>query len=184
MAFTVTRNGSTFKYNDAGRLHQASTPAVLHLKGATTFATSTAVALGKKLVAADIEATPFIYEVTVAGTTAGSAPTYPTTVGDTVVSGTATLKNIGYIAVEYWTDGVQTRDPAVGPAFRDENNSVSYMVNGRLHKEDGPAVIVRNAAQTVLEEKYYLNGNQIPADVYASVGGLAVAEYLVENPPE
>lgn len=183
MAFTVVRNGSTYKYNDAGRLDASGGPAVIHLKGATTFATSTAVALGKKLVAADTSATPFIYEVTVAGTTGGSAPTYPTTVGDTVTSGGATLKNIGYIAQEYWTDGVQTRSTASGPAFRDENNSVAYMVNGRLHKSDGPAVIIRNAAQTVLEEKYYLNGDLIPADKYAAIGGLAVAEYLVENPP-
>lgn len=37
----------------------------------------------------------FLYVVTVAGTSAGSPPTFPTVVGNTVADGTATISNVG-----------------------------------------------------------------------------------------
>lgn len=58
----------------------------------TNFATSTAVTLGQVVRSAGGATDEFM--VTVAGTTAGSAPTWPTTIGATVVSGTATFRKI------------------------------------------------------------------------------------------
>jgi uncharacterized membrane protein len=57
---------------------------------AIDFPVSTAVSLGAYL---DVVATRIVYQVTVAGTTAAAAPT-PPGVGATVVSGTATLRQM------------------------------------------------------------------------------------------
>jgi hypothetical protein len=57
---------------------------------AIDFPVSTAVSLGALL---DVVASRIVYEVTVAGTTAGAAPT-PPGVGSTVVSNTATLRQL------------------------------------------------------------------------------------------
>jgi hypothetical protein len=57
---------------------------------AIDFPVTTAVSLGQYL---DVVATRIVYLVTVAGTTAGAAPT-PPGVGATVVSGTATLRQV------------------------------------------------------------------------------------------
>ncbi len=54
------------------------------------FPVTTAVSLNDIL---DVVATRVVYQVTVAGTTAGAAPTAPG-VGATVVSGTATLRQL------------------------------------------------------------------------------------------
>jgi len=65
-------------------------------------ATSTAYALGAKVKPA---ATPlYIYQCTTAGTSAGSAPTWPTTVGATVTDGTVVWTNIGIITPVENTD--------------------------------------------------------------------------------
>jgi hypothetical protein len=55
---------------------------------------SNAYALGNR-----INAGGHVYEVTIAGTSAGSVPTWPTTSGDTVVDGTVTWKEVGILAV-------------------------------------------------------------------------------------
>jgi hypothetical protein len=57
---------------------------------AIDFPVSGAVTLGQYI---DIPATRIVYQVTVAGTTAGAAPTAPG-VGNTVVSNTATLLQV------------------------------------------------------------------------------------------
>jgi hypothetical protein len=57
---------------------------------ARDFPVSGAVTLGEYI---DIPATRIVYQVTVAGTTAGAAPTAPG-VGNTVVSNTATFRQI------------------------------------------------------------------------------------------
>jgi hypothetical protein len=57
---------------------------------AIDFPISGAVTLGQYL---DVPATRIVYQVTVAGTTAGAAPTAPG-VGNTVVSNTATLRQM------------------------------------------------------------------------------------------
>ena len=65
-------------------------------------ATSTAYALGAQIKPA---ATPlYIYQCTTAGTSAGSAPTWPTTVGATVTDGTVVWTNIGIITPVLDTD--------------------------------------------------------------------------------
>src|SRR4051794_39754986 len=51
-------------------------------------ANSTAYGLGQQVVPTTLNG--YVYQATVAGTSAGSAPTYPTTIGGTVVDGSVT----------------------------------------------------------------------------------------------
>lgn len=86
-----------------GRSYRVGTPAIVDgarkisaptvTISATDFAISTAYTVGQIL----IPATPnnHAYVVTVAGTSAGTLPTFPTVAGDTVVSGGVTIKEIG-----------------------------------------------------------------------------------------
>ncbi len=60
---------------------------------AANFAVSTPYAVGQVLL--NPTPTAFAYLVTVAGTSTGTLPTFPATIGDTVVSGGVTIKNIG-----------------------------------------------------------------------------------------
>ncbi len=74
-------------------LNRATTATVDHLGRAIfaiDFPVSTAVTLGQYL---DVAASRIVYQVTVAGTTAAAAPT-PPGVGNTVVSGTATVRQM------------------------------------------------------------------------------------------
>ncbi len=74
-------------------LNRATTATVDHLGRAIIaidFPVSTAVTLGQYL---DVAASRIVYQVTVAGTTAAAAPT-PPGVGNTVVSGTATVRQM------------------------------------------------------------------------------------------
>lgn len=67
-----------------------------------TAAVSTAYALGAKVKPAS---TPlYIYQATTAGTSAGSAPTWPTTIGATVTDGTVVWTCIGIITPVLSTD--------------------------------------------------------------------------------
>lgn len=69
---------------------------------ATTRANSTAYSLNAYLVPA--VANGYFYKVTTAGTSAGSPPTFPTTVGDTVTDGTAVLTCMGKVTLVKDTD--------------------------------------------------------------------------------
>lgn len=173
---TVTLTGITKHYDDLDRLHRSGDlPAVIYTLG-KTFAVSTAYKVGQLIVAADTAATPYVYRVTVAGTSHSAPPTYPTVIGNTVVSGTMTIQNIGRIATEYWIDGLQSRPQASGPAYNGPYGEEAYMLKGRLHRTDGPAVTYKNAAGTVLRTEYWVDGKRIPDETYALVRAIVEAE--------
>jgi hypothetical protein len=77
-------------------------PTVVGAPDGVTRANSTAYALGDFIK----PATPntFFYVVTVAGTSAGSPPTFPTTIGGSVADGTATIVCAGLLAPASGTD--------------------------------------------------------------------------------
>jgi hypothetical protein len=83
----------------------------LDVTDAATRANTTAYAKGDLLV----PATPnsHLYVVTVAGTSGGSIPTYPTN-GSTVADGTATLKDLGLITVAHTDDSNYKLDTDLG----------------------------------------------------------------------
>lgn len=78
----------------------------------TTRANSTAYTAGMMLVPAT--ANGFMYEVTTAGTSAASPPTFPTNPGDTVADGTATLTCRELILYAYTLTLVDTPTTAGG----------------------------------------------------------------------
>jgi hypothetical protein len=80
-------NPGTTATDYLGRLTTSTTDSMGRALIAIDFPVSGAVTLGQYI---DIPATRIVYQVTVAGTTAGAAPTAPG-VGNTVVSNTATL---------------------------------------------------------------------------------------------
>lgn len=84
----------------------AATPApVIRARNGRTAvarANTTAYALGAYIVPAT--ANGYFYEVTTAGTTAGTLPTFPTTVGDTVTDGTVVLTCRGKVLLVAGTD--------------------------------------------------------------------------------
>jgi hypothetical protein len=77
-------------------------PVITGGPGATSAATTTAYTLGAMVV----PATPngYFYAATTAGTSAGSAPTWPTTIGDTVTDGTVVWTCMGKTALVKGTD--------------------------------------------------------------------------------
>lgn len=83
-------NPGTTAVDFLGRLTTSTVDSRGRALVAIDFPATTAVTLGQYL---DVPATRIVYQVTVAGTTAGAAPT-PPGVGATVVSGTATLRQI------------------------------------------------------------------------------------------
>lgn len=81
----------------------ASTPSVTVAPPATTARAATAVvALNARLI--PVAPNGFYYKVTTAGTTGSTVPTFPTTIGATVVDGTATLTCAGRTSLVSGTD--------------------------------------------------------------------------------
>src|SRR5205085_2727473 len=65
------------------------------------------------------------YKVTIGGTTAGTEPTYPTTSGGTVVSGTATLTEQGADPTAYqWDFDVSTEGVDVFQSYSIETGDI------------------------------------------------------------
>lgn len=83
-------NPGTTATDYLGRLTTSTLDSLGRALVAIDFPITTAVTLGQFL---DVPATRIVYQVTVAGTTGGAAPT-PPGVGLTVVSGSATLRQM------------------------------------------------------------------------------------------
>lgn len=73
--------------------NETPAPVVVGGEGSVTHATTTAYDLGD--IVTPVVPNGYFYMPTVAGTSAGTAPTWPTTVGATVTDGTVTWKNMG-----------------------------------------------------------------------------------------
>lgn len=64
----------------------------------------------------------------------------------------------------YIEDGCLHRDPASGPAryaIEDGIEQIEYRIGGRLHREDGPAVIERDGTGRVTLEEFWRDGTLI-----------------------
>jgi hypothetical protein len=83
-------NPGTTATDYLGRLTTSTVDSSGRALVAIDFPVTTAVSLGAVY---DVPASRIVYQVTAAGTTAGAAPT-PPGVGNTVVSGTATLRQL------------------------------------------------------------------------------------------
>jgi len=64
------------------------------------------------------------------------------------------LKIDEYGNKEWWLNGKLHRED--GPAIENSNGSKMWFLNGKLHREDGPAIEYRNG-----DKYWYLNGKQV-----------------------
>ncbi len=121
-------------------------------------ATSTAYAVGAQVKPA---ATPlYIYQCTTAGTSGGSAPTWPTAVGATVTDGTVVWTNIGIIVPVLDTD--YTLDAAMGRIY--------IKPTARVHSTYPVPWLAAYTTSAVSREQLLTSGT---ADVYGALRFIA-----------
>ena len=121
-------------------------------------ATSTAYAVGAQVKPAS---TPlYIYQCTTAGTSGGSAPTWPTTVGATVTDGTVVWENIGIITPVLDTD--YTLDAAMGRFY--------IKPTARVHSTYPVSWLAAYTTSAVSREQLLTSGT---ADVYGALRFIA-----------
>ena len=121
-------------------------------------ATSTAYAVGAQVKPAS---TPlYIYQCTTAGTSGGSAPTWPTTVGATVTDGTVVWTNIGIITPVLDTD--YTLDAAMGRFY--------IKPTARVHATYPVPWLAAYTTSAVSREQLLTSGT---ADVYGALRFIA-----------
>lgn len=111
----------------------------------TTRANTTAYALGAYVVPAS--ANGFFYKATAAGTSGGSIPTYPTTIGDTVVDGTVT-----------WTCAGKTA-PAAGTDYEARGGGL-YVIEGAVIAGGVPWIVSYTKAGTDVVQALVTSGKE------------------------
>lgn len=121
-------------------------------------ATSTAYSVGDQVKPAS---TPlYIYQCTTAGTSGGSAPTWPTTVGATVTDGTVVWTNIGIIVPVLDTD--YTLDATMGRFY--------IKPTARVHSTYPVSWLAAYTTSAVSREQLLTSGT---ADVYGALRFIA-----------
>lgn len=74
------------------------------------------------------------------------------------------IQTYGERTIYTWREGnyVSRKD---GPAIAEYVNYVAvverWLLNGLVHRTDGPAVIYRDSAGNIVEERYFLHGKKI-----------------------
>jgi hypothetical protein len=135
---------------------------------ADTFAITTAYALGDYVI--PITPNGRYYKVTAAGTSAGTEPTWPTTFGGTVVSGTVTFTDMGKVIRDLTTD--YTVDAKNGVIIVP---STAGIESGRVHLIDyANALAYKMDAFTVQAPEKYLrfeglntvDGSRVIVDIF------------------
>ena len=127
----------------------------LYARGTTTaFPLSTAVTVGQTFLVGGA-----ILRVTVAGTTAASAPTPPAQFGQTVVSGTATLVRRETANVA----GNKNCYKVTCPPFQEYRLDVDGLciTAGLLQSRGFPEVLADTLRKVLIGHDHYLNGNMI-----------------------
>lgn len=121
-------------------------------------ATSTAYVVGDQVKPASSPL--YIYQCTTAGTSGGSAPTWPTTVGATVTDGTVVWENIGIIVPVLDTD--YTLDAAMGRFY--------VLPTARVHSTYPVPWLAAYTTSAVSREQLLTSGT---ADVYGALRFIA-----------
>lgn len=143
----------------------------------TTWAATTALSAGLVRVPTNTTTNPYRFKVKVAGTTGGSEPTWPTTLGATVVDGSVTWENAGPAAANWdnWTyknlfqfrptQTAGVRDEFAVVVFFDDEVVETFIldaVSGRVDSENRPnysgVVINRDSKWLWFNDERLLNG--------------------------
>lgn len=126
----------------------------------------------------DLGSTIQIWACTTAGTSAGSTPTFATdaAVGANVTDGTAVWTCLGVLdevpakkVTLYKTTFDQlhrTNGPALVENVGGYNITQAYLHNGLLHRKDGPALVIKNSSDVIVDEQIWIGGRKIDKDAF------------------